>query len=205
MIPGPAYRIRTPRLLIRCWEPSDAPRFMRAVEESREHLRRWLPWVKDEPLPLDEQVKRMRSLRGAFDNGQAFFYGLFTPDGDEIVGGVNALPAGDGARELGGWMHVRHDGRGYATEAGAALTRVAFEVDGMRRVEMHCDPRNEPSTRLPQKLGFVHEATLRARDLLEDGTPSDSMVWSLFADDYPASPCAAAELEAFDAMGRTLL
>ncbi len=205
MIPGPAYVIHTPRLLLRCWEPADAPRFMRAMEESREHLRRWLPWVKDEPLPLDDQVKRMRDLRAAFDRGEAFMYGIFTRDGSEIVGGTGAHPRGADARELGGWTHVRHDRRGHSSEAAAALTRVLFEVEGVRRVEIHCDPRNRPSIRVPERLGFVHEATLRARDLLEDGTPSDSMIWSLFEDDYPRSPCASAQVEAFDAIGRRLL
>ena len=31
------------------------------------------------------------------------------------------------------------------------------------------------------------------------------MVFTMFADDYPASPCAATQLEAFDAAGAQLL
>lgn len=205
-IPGPAYTLLTPRLVVRCWEPTDAPAFMETLASSREHLLPWLPWIRDEPLPLDDQVKRMRSLRAAFDAGQTFIYGIFAREGGRLLGGVgSSIPVGADAREVGGWVAVEAAGQGYATEAGAAVVRAAFEVDGLRRVEMHCDPRNEASMKVPRRLGFVHEATLRARDLLQDGSPSDSAVWSLFAEDYPASPCAPQAVEAYDAIGRRLL
>jgi hypothetical protein len=31
------------------------------------------------------------------------------------------------------------------------------------------------------------------------------MIWTLFAEDYPHSPAASAELEAFDAAGRKII
>lgn len=37
--PGPTYRILTPRLCIRCWNPKDAAQLKTAVDESREHLK----------------------------------------------------------------------------------------------------------------------------------------------------------------------
>lgn len=206
MPPGPAYTILTPRLTVRCWEPADAQAFMDACAESRDHLLRWLPWMKDEPLPLDDQVRRMRALRGAFDAGQGFIHGIFERESGALLGGIGShADVGPGARELGGWMAAGALRRGYTLEAAAAVVRVCFEVDGLVRVEMHCDPHNEVSLRVPARLGFVREATLRARDFLEDGTPSDSVVWSLFAEDYPASPCASQEVEAYDAIGRRLL
>jgi RimJ/RimL family protein N-acetyltransferase len=57
---------------------------------------------------------------------------------------------------------------------------------------------------VPHKLGFCHEATLRHRLRTPDGQPRDTMVWTLLAHEYPTSP-AAAEIEAFDVMGRPLL
>ena len=35
--------------------------------------------------------------------------------------------------------------------------------------------------------------------------PRDTMVWVLFADDYPKSAAATVEIEAWDAAGRKLL
>lgn len=36
------------------------------------------------------------------------------------------------------------------------------------------------------------------------GDPRDTMVWTLLADEYPTTPCAALDLAAFDAAGRRL-
>ena len=41
--------------------------------------------------------------------------------------------------EIGYWIHVDHVRRGYASEVSAALTEVAFTVDGIERVEIHHD------------------------------------------------------------------
>ncbi len=47
-IPGPAYRILTPRLCLRCWNPEDAPTIKAAVDASREHLIPWMSWAQEE-------------------------------------------------------------------------------------------------------------------------------------------------------------
>lgn len=40
---APAYRIVTPRLVIRCWNPPDAPLLKAAIDASLDHLRAWMP------------------------------------------------------------------------------------------------------------------------------------------------------------------
>lgn len=49
---GPAYRIHTQRLVVRCWEPRDAPLLKAVLDESLDHLRPWMPWAQNEPEPL---------------------------------------------------------------------------------------------------------------------------------------------------------
>ena len=61
------------------------------------------------------------------------------------------------------------------------------------------------SAAVPRKLGYLHEATLRERQRAPDGRPWDTMIWTLLAAEYPRSPAAAAEIEAFDALGRRIL
>ncbi len=85
------------------------------------------------------------------------------------------------------------------------MTRVAFEIAGFDRVEIRCDPENVRSAAIPRRLGYIHEATLRGRLRDEHDRPRDAMVFTMFAEDYPASPCAAAPLQAFDVAGARLL
>lgn len=205
-MPAPAYRIHTPRLVLRCWDPADAPLLADAVTASIDHLRPWMPWAHDEPEELEAKVQRLRGFRARFDTDQDFIYGIFTPDEREVVGGTGLHPRiGEGGLEMGYWISARHVGCGYATEAAGALTRAGFEIHGLERMEIRCDPANAQSAAVPRRLGYTHEAVLRANVRGVDGSRRDTMVWSLLRAEYPDSPAAAARLRAFDAAGRPLL
>jgi RimJ/RimL family protein N-acetyltransferase len=204
--PGPAYRIHTARLVIRCWNPADAPLLKAAVDASLDHLRPWMPWAENEPQELDKKIDGLRRFRGRFDLSEDYVYGIFSRDESQVVGGTGLhTRAGEGAREIGYWIHADWINQGIATEVSGALTRVAFEIDRVNRVEIHCDPANVRSAAVPRKLGYTHEATLRQRLPLPDGKFRDTMIWTLLASEFPGSPAAHAEIEAFDALGRKLV
>jgi RimJ/RimL family protein N-acetyltransferase len=202
---GPAYRIQTARLVIRCWQPHDAPLLQTAISQSLDHLRPWMPWADSEPEELQVKIERLRRFRGLFDLGQDFIYAIFNADETLVLGGTGLhTRIGADAREIGYWMHKDYLNQGLATEASAALTRVAFEIDRVQRVEIHCDPTNVRSAAVPRKLGFSHDGTLRRRVPFLEEVPRDSMIWSLFADEYPTSPASTADITAYDVVGRRL-
>jgi RimJ/RimL family protein N-acetyltransferase len=201
-----AYRIVTERLVIRCWDPADAPLAKEAIDSSLEHLREWMPWAHAEPTTLEQKVQLLRLFRGKFDLDQDAVYGIFDREERRVVGGTGMHPrVGDDASEIGYWIRSDATGKGLATESTAAVTRVGFEIAGFDRIEIRCDPANVRSAAIPKRLGYVHEATLRGRLRNELDEPRDAMVFTMFAEDYPASPCAAAPLEAFDSAGAQLL
>jgi RimJ/RimL family protein N-acetyltransferase len=198
------YRIATERLVLRCWEPRDAPLLKEAVDSSIDHLLPWMPWAADEPQTVDEKAALLRTFRGNFDLGVDFVYGIFSLDETEVVGGTGLhTRIGPEALEIGYWIRASRAGEGLTTEAAAALTRVAFELTDRERVEIRCDPANERSRAIPRKLGYIEEATLRHR--LHYPEPRDIVVYSLFREDFPSSPAATAALEAYDAIGNRVL
>jgi len=205
--PAP-YRIATERLVIRCWVPRDAPLLKDAVDSSLDHLRRWMPWAHEEPRPLDEKVELLRVFRGRFDLGEEFVYGIFTPEEREVVGG-SGLHAriGSSGFEIGYWIRASRTRRGLAAEASAALTRVAFDVCGVEKLEIHVDPENVASCGVPRKLGYVEEGTLRRRlpPLRPRAPRRDELVFALLREEYEASSLATFPLEAFDAAGARVL
>ncbi len=199
----PPYRIVTERLVLRCWQPADAPLLKDAVDSSLEHLRPWMPWTPEQPRPVEESVELLRTFRGRFDLGEDFVYGVFDPDETRLLGGSGLhTRVGDRALEIGYWIRADATRNGFATELTAALTRTAFEVCGVDRVEIHVEPGNEPSARIPRRLGFVEEATLRRRLApLPGGEPRDCIVFSLFADGWRSTPAATAAIRVFDELG----
>ena len=202
---GPAYRIVTPRLVIRGWQPQDAPKLKEAVDNSVEHLRRWLPWATTEPEPLERKLERIRRWRGDFDLGLDFVYGVFDLAEARALGGTGLHNrVGPDAREIGYWVRADSIGKGIATEFSAALTRVAFEVDKLSRVEIHVVVGNAASAAVPRKLGYVHEATVR-RPHPGGGPLYETMIWTMFAEKYPGSPSSSQRVEAYGFGGERLL
>lgn len=202
---GPAYRVVTPRLVIRCWDPADAPRLNEAVESSLDHLRPWMPWAAHYPQPVEATIDLLRRFRGNFDLGQDYVYGIFSRDETMVVGGSGLHPrGGEGSREIGYWIRVDQINKGLATEVAAALTRVGFEIEKLRRIGIHCVVENVRSAGIPAKLGFMHEATLRRRIRYYD-TSHDEMVWTMLAEEFPGSPASRAIYEAYDAAGRRIM
>lgn len=203
---GPAYRVETDRLVIRCWSVNDAPHLRAALDRSDRYLRPWIPWMKDQPQSLDQTLAWIRTSRAKFDLDQDFVHAIFDRDERELLGGTSLFTRqGIRTREIGYWLTPGAAGKGVATEASAAMVRVAFEVDRVDRVEIRCAPENAPSIAIPMKLGFAHETTLKDRYVDSEGTVRDTMVWTLLAADYPASLSRRADIRAFDGAGRQLI
>ena len=196
---NPAYRIETERLVVRCYQPSDAQQLSDSINESREHLKPWMPWAHTEPEPIEVIADRVRHFRGNFDIGENFIYAIFNKDESRLIGGTGLHPRiGDEQLEIGYWIHKDFVNQGFVTESTAALVKVAFELIRVHRIEIHCDPGNVASASIPRKLGFTHEGTLRAKTRFLDRW-SDSMVWSLLDHEYPNSPSKSAKIKVFDA------
>jgi RimJ/RimL family protein N-acetyltransferase len=192
---GPAYRIVTPRLVIRCWEPKDAPLLKEAIDSSLDHLRPWMPWARHEPQTLAEKVELLREFRGQFDLGADTIYAIFDAGEERVVGGTGLHPRiGPDGLEIGYWIRADAAGRGLATESTAALTRVAFEVAEVARVEIHCSAENRASAAIPRKLGY---------SLQEPA--GDDLVFALTASEFLRSPAAGAPVAAFDVVGAALI
>jgi len=207
-VPGPAYRVVTSRLVLRCWNPPDAPLLKTAIDANLEHLYPWMPWVNNEPTDLQVKIETIRRFRSEFDAGKQFVYGIFNPEETEVWGGSGLHPrVGDEGLEIGYWIHKDQIRKGLAAETAAALTRVALEVNGMRRIEIHCALENEASAGVARKLGYHLDGALRKRLVTADGLARDEMVWTMLADEYPGSVAAtlAAPIEAYDAIGRRIL
>lgn len=200
------YRIETERLVLRCYKPSDAQMSLDAITASVDHLRPWMPWALHEPTDLEAKIELMRLFRGKYDLGQDYVLGIFDKEETIQLGGTGLHTRIDGnGREIGYWIHAHHIHKGYATETVKALVKIGFEIEKLDRIEIHCDPRNEQSLKIPEKLGFTLEAVLKNRLLDTEGKPRDKMIWTLFKEQYEQSTIKDMEIRAFDVVGREIV
>ena len=158
---------------LRAWCVADAEPLRAALAASDAHLRRWTPWVVDGRVAGQSLEDRLRQHAADFAAGIEWVYGLFSADGSEVLGGCGLYPrVGPRAVELGYWLAAAHTGRGLATRAASALTRVAFSGPDIDHVEIRCDPRNDASARVPERLGYRVDDTA-------SNTPHGLMIWRL--------------------------
>jgi RimJ/RimL family protein N-acetyltransferase len=201
----PAHQIRTGRLWLRNWQPGDAPLVRAALDASDAHLRPWVPFMKSEPQDLDGTRKWIAWRREQFAAARHFCYGVFLREGAPLLGEVMLLGrTGPDELDIGYWIDVRHVGQGYGTEAAAAMVWAGFALHHCKQLRMVCDPRNEPSFRIPRKLGFTHAETRRGAYVDDEGKARDSMVWTLAAEAFEGTAAHGAALEAHDAAGERL-
>ena len=178
---APPTPVALPAATLRAWTVADAPLLRAALERSESHLRAWTPWVVDGRVPGLSLEERLARHAAAFAGGEEWVYGLFDPAETEVLGGCGLYPrVGPGAVEIGYWLAAAHTGRGLATLAAAALTRIAFDTLGVERVEIRCDPRNAASARVPRRLGYTtDESSL---------SPEGLMVWRMTREEYVHQP-----------------
>jgi RimJ/RimL family protein N-acetyltransferase len=168
----PPERLAAGPLVLRRVAADDAGVIAAAVGASLEHLRPWMPWATPEAADLRTQLVRVAESDELWETGTGFIYVMIVrdsepagappeptgragdPDG-EFVGtiGMHRMAADD-AVEIGYWIASAKTRRGYATAAARALTPVALELSGARRVEIHCDEANTASAAIPRKLGY---------------------------------------------------
>ena len=204
-MPANAYSIFTDRLLIRCYQPSDAPLVKSAIDNSLDHLLPWMPWAKHEPETVEAKAERLRKFRGEFDLDIDYTFGIFSKDESLLIGSTGLHKRLDrNAREIGYWIHANNLRKGYALEAASALVKTGFEIEGLDRIEIHCASNNLRSQAIPKKLGFILEATLKDRAIDTEGNPRDVMIWTLFRDGYKLSEAKSIRTQAFDALGREI-
>lgn len=151
---GPPTRIELPAVgaALRRVELDDLDALAEAVEESRDHLRPHMPWADEgrEDLAAFLRDAVAQWERGTGDRN----YAIVDLDGTYLGGCGLHDRLGPRAREIGYWLRVGATGRGLVTAAARALTEASLAIEGVTRVEIHCDEANVRSAAVPRRLGY---------------------------------------------------
>lgn len=190
----PAYRIRTPRLLLACWEPGMAAQLRDAVAASRGTLLPWMPWA-DMPGEVDDRLWWIRHCRSSFDTDKEYVYAVRDPAGKTVLGGCGLHTGhGDDALMIGYWIASASQGRGYATELTRALLYTAFATTDINRVVIQAVPENRRSVRVIEKCGFTFQGTLKDATVIAAGQVRDLSYWRMSREEFAASPATGLEV-----------
>lgn len=182
--------LETARLRLRPYHQGDAQAMFALYSDPRV-MRYWSfpPWVEAGQASIYIQ----RALAG-MDSGEIFPWAVADRQSDVLIGALTlfSLHAEQRRAEIGYSLSPEYQGRGLAAEALRCALAHAFDELGLVRMEADIDPRNTPSWRLLEKLGFQREGLLRKRWRV-NGETCDSAFYGLLAEEFirePVTPAA---------------
>ncbi len=176
--------IETPRLVLRPFAPDD----WRAV-----HVYASDPAVMTY-IPGGVMTEEQTQAFVAANEGDEAKAAVVLKAEDRLIGHMPFYPWYHPRFYAIGWVFdPRYHGRGYATEAAAALLRYGFETLGLHRIIATCQPENVPSWRVMEKIGLRREAHFRKCFQVDVATWLDEYVYAILEEDWFAG---------IDAVGR---
>lgn len=152
-------QIQTPRLILRRPALSDA-KVIQQLAGAREIAQ----WTLTMPHPYPDGAAEAWIARHEDDLQQdrAVHFAIAPLDERALVGMLSlSLSLQHDRAEMGYWIGVPYWGRGYCTEAAAAVLGYGFETLGLHRVYANHFAGNTASGRVMQKIGLKYEGTLR--------------------------------------------
>ena len=153
--------IESDRLRVRIVAESDLPALLRV--NSDEEVLKHLPYpIWNSMTDADAWYQRMLGIQST---GSALQFALIEKRSALAVGTclLFRFEEASARAELGFVLGRPHWGLGYMREALTAIIDSAFDNMSLRRLEAEVNPRNQPSRKLLERLGFVKEGLLRQR------------------------------------------
>jgi RimJ/RimL family protein N-acetyltransferase len=168
MRPDPQFEaIETERLRLRRSSPGDAETI--SVYRSDPAVHSMQGWDRTDPEGVRAEIQEMEPRSPGEPGGWVQFTVEGRTEGG-IVGDVGLSPADGepGVIKVGYTIDPRFQGRGYATEAVAALVAYAFEALEADVVRAYAGAENAPSIRVMEKVGMQLMERFQGQD--EEGT-----------------------------------
>jgi ribosomal-protein-serine acetyltransferase len=168
--PRPSVRknpVETPRTTLTPIDVNDGPELWDAVEGSRWHLERWLPWVPFNST-RDASLRYGDACAIDWDAGRAVRFAIRDKKTSELYGvvGLDSCVHLHRSCELGYWLRREATGRGLMTEAARAAVEFAFSRMGVHRVRCAAATDNVASLRVISRLEFRFEGIARQAELV---------------------------------------
>jgi len=179
--------LETQRLILSPVEPTDASDLWFAVDTSRGHLERWLPWVPFN-TDLDASWRYCEASANDWDHSRALRFAIRDRINRRFLGvvGLESLAHLHQSAELGYWLRADGVRRGYMTEAAGATLHWAFKRLNAHRVRVAAATDNVASLGVIRKLGFRFEGIAREAERCQGRWLDHALFALLVSDGLPA-------------------
>ena len=155
--------LQSERLILKVLDPSDAPSVLAYLLRNRAFFEPWSPTPAPAQYTLAFQHERLRMDLAVIYEGRMLKLWLFKKDDpafQHVVGDVvfqNIVRGSFQSCHLGYKIDQQLLNQGFMTEALRRGISFVFDELKLHRIEANVMPRNGPSRRVVEKLGFIDE------------------------------------------------
>ena len=160
---------------------SAVPVIFRTIDQDRNYLRKWLPFV-DVTISVTDTELFVKSLVYNNDRKKDEVFTIW--HNLEFAGliGFKDTDWVNHKTEVGYWLAEKMQGKGIVTKCMDSLVRYAFNKLKLNRIQIKVAQGNTKSAAIPARLGFLLEGTERQGELL-NGYYHNLQIFSLLKSD----------------------
>ncbi len=178
----PHARLETANLILKRHQVEESHVMAKAVRDNMERFVLTFPWAHVK-YSSDEALKYIEDTLVQWDRGELFDFSIYNKHMDYMGNvGVHTIKWEHARAEIGYWIRKEFEGKGHMTEAVSALMQELFSL-GINRIEIRCDPENERSKKIPQRLGMKQEAHFREH-VFQQNAYRDTLVYASLAHEW---------------------
>jgi len=148
------------KLELRLPEMEFADSVFELLKYQRNYLEEWLPWAS-QTKDINDCQKQIKSHKLFNIGGQKLITFIFY--NQILVGSIGLVKIikDNQSAEIGYWLSQDFQGKGIIVQSCQRIIQHAFEKMQLNRLEINVASSNLKSVRIPEKLNFSLEGTLR--------------------------------------------
>ncbi|WP_367209569.1 GNAT family N-acetyltransferase [Sphingobacterium sp. R2] len=172
---SPFPALHTERLTLRRADATDIPQLYRL--RSDEQIMKYIP--RPVATSPDEIAEFLRLTDEKITSNEMINWKISIKGDSTLIGtiGFYYIKPEHYRAEIGYMLLPEFQGKGYVTEAIAAVVNYGFEAMGLHSIEALVDPENIASCAVLEKCGFVREAYFKENEFY-NGKFLDTVVYS---------------------------
>ena len=153
-----------------------------AIDQNREFLTPWLPFVEQSRTQQDTEDFLYMVLNASGDESDQIYVIWYR---DHFAGllGIKDTDLQNERTEIGYWLIEHMTGKGIVTKSVRTLLSYIFNELKLNRVQIKCGVGNQKSASIPKRLGFCYEGTERNGEKHKRGF-IDLEVYSLLRNEW---------------------
>lgn len=172
--------IKGENIFLRPFIIDDAIELLELLTRNRDFFEKFSMERNEDFYTVEEQLERIKVYEEASRTDQAYNFGIFKKDGT-LIGTINLFQVLRGSLQsafIGYFLDIRHNGKGYTTEAVKLLVEYGFHEIKLHRIEAGVMPHNIGSIRVLEKSGF-HKEGLALKNVKINGKWEDHQVLAI--------------------------